>query len=67
MAEHAQLTQPERRPVSAAHDGNVLEVLTTSQKLAHRVVRELQQAFRGRASYEWSDGGSLFAVWERDS
>jgi len=41
--------------------------LTTSQKLAHRIVRELKKAFRGRASYDWSDDGSLFAVWERDS
>jgi len=67
VAEHAQVTQPERRLVSAARDGNVLEVLTTSQKLAHRIVRELKKAFRGRARYEWSDDGSLFAVWERDS
>jgi phage-related baseplate assembly protein len=67
VAEHAQVTQPERRVVSAARDGNVLEVLTTSQKLAHRIVHELKKAFHGRAHYDWSDDGSLFAVWERDS
>ena len=61
----AQRTQPERRVVSAERDGAVLEVLTTSQKLAHRVVRELKKSFRGRTSYRWSDDGSLFAVWER--
>jgi hypothetical protein len=62
----AQLTQPERRLISTERDGAVLEVLTTSQKLAHRIVHELKKTFRGRASYKWSDDGSLFAVWERD-
>jgi hypothetical protein len=62
----AQFTQPERRVVSAERDGAVFEVLTTSQKLAHRIVHELKKAYRGRASYKWSDDGSLFAVWERD-
>jgi hypothetical protein len=51
--------------VSAAD--NELEVLTTSQKLAHRIVRELTKAFRGKAVYEWSDrDGALFATWERN-
>lgn len=62
----AQFTQPERRVVSAERQGAVFEVLTTSQKLAHRIVHELKKAFRGRAAYHWSDDGSLFAVWERD-
>lgn len=66
VAARAQFTQPERRLVSADREGDVLDVLTTSQKLAHRIVRELKKAFRGRASYKWSDDGSLFAVWERD-
>ena len=64
--ERARFTQPERRLVGLARDGDVLEVLTTSQKLAHRVVHELKKAFRGRASYRWSDDGTLFATWERD-
>ena len=62
----AQFTQPERRLVSADREGAALDVLTTSQKLAHRIVRELKKAFRGRTTYKWSDDGSLFAVWERD-
>ncbi len=67
VAERARFTQPERRVVSAERDGNILEVLTTSQKLAHRIVHELKKAFRGRASYAWSDeDGSLFATWQRD-
>jgi len=67
VAKQARLTQPERQLVSAARDGNVLEVLVTSQKLGHRIVHELKKAFGGRASYKWSDDGSLFAVWERAS
>jgi hypothetical protein len=40
-------------------------VLTTSQKLAHRIVRELNKAFHGHAKYSWSDNdGSLYARWE---
>jgi hypothetical protein len=62
----ARFTQPQRRVVSAESDADVVEVLTTSQKLAHRIVHELKKAFRGRASYKWSDDGSLFAVWQRD-
>ncbi len=60
----AEFTQPERRIVSSNWDGATLEVLTTSQKLAHRIARELQKAFGGRARYTWSDqDGSLTATW----
>ena len=62
----ARFTQPERQLVGLSRDGDVLEVLTTSQKLAHRVVHELKKVFRGRAAYRWSDDGTLFATWERD-
>ncbi len=63
----ARFTQPERRVVARTRTGNVLEVLTTSQKLAHRIVHELKKAFRGRATYRWSDtDGSLYATWQRD-
>jgi len=65
IAARAQFTQPERRLVSIERQGNVLEVLTTSQKLAHRIVQELKKLFRGRAAYHWSDDGTLFATWER--
>ena len=68
VADRARFTQPERRLVSAERHGLVLEVLTTSQKLAHRIVYELRKAFRGRATYAWSaDDGSLLATWERQA
>ena len=67
VAARASFTQPERRIVSVDRDGNGLELITTSQKLAHRIVNELKKAFGGRTSYAWSDGdGSLFATWQRD-
>lgn len=67
VAERARFTQPQRRVVSAERRGAVLEVLTTSQKLAHRIAHELTKAFRGRARYVWSDrDGSLLAVWRRE-
>ena len=46
--------------------GDVLEVLTTSQKLAHRIVHELKKVFRGSAAYHWSDDGILLATWRRE-
>jgi hypothetical protein len=67
VAERAGFTQPQRRLVAIERDRDGLEVLTTSQKLAHRIVRELRKAFRGRASYRWSDrDGTLFATWTRE-
>ena len=67
VALRAGFTQPQRRLVSVSAADNELEVLTTSQKLAHRIVRELTKAFRGKAVYEWSDrDGALFATWERN-
>ena len=62
VAARAEHTQVERRVVSIdrAGDGKLV-VLTTSQKLAHRIVHELKKAFGGRATYRWSDDGSLEA------
>jgi hypothetical protein len=62
----ARFTQPERRAISQEWNGQTLEVLTTSQKLAHRLARELEKAFGGNAKYTWSDlDGSLLTTWTR--
>jgi hypothetical protein len=67
VVEAARRRQPERRLMAMRRTGDELELLTTSQKLAHRIVHELKKAFKGRASYRWSDRDRrLFAVWERD-
>ena len=61
----ARYTQPEHRLVRIERRLGDLEVLTTSQKLAHRVARELQKAFGGHVEYEWNEhDGSLEAAWE---
>jgi hypothetical protein len=68
VAARAQYTQPERRLIAITTLGSTLEILTTSQKLAHRIAHELKKAFRGTVSYSWSDrDGQLLAVWRRDS
>ena len=64
VATRAGFTQPERQIVSVERRGDVLEVLTTSQKLAHRIAHELKKAFGGRTSYEWSDDRTLLATWQ---
>jgi hypothetical protein len=67
VAARAAFTDPERRLVSIERVEGGLEVITTSQELAHRIARELTKAFRGRATYAWSDkDGSLFARWLRN-
>jgi NMD3 family protein len=61
----ARHTQPERRTVRIDRGPSGLEILTTSQKLAHRIARELEKAFGGRAHYAWSDReGALDATWD---
>lgn len=60
----ARYTQPERRTVRIDQGREGLEILTTSQKLAHRIARELEKAFGGKARYTWSDReGALDATW----
>lgn len=67
VAARAEFTQPERRLVDVVTRGSTLEVSTTSQKLAHRLARELAKAFHGTVSYHWSDrDGRLLALWRRD-
>jgi hypothetical protein len=58
----AKSNQPERQVISSTWEGEQLEVLTTSQKLAHRIAHELAKAFGGKPRFEWSDeDGTLFA------
>lgn len=64
VARLASARQPERKLESVEWDGQTLEVLTTSQKLAHRIAHELAKTFGGKATYRWSDRDkSLLATW----
>jgi hypothetical protein len=67
VEKRASATQPERRIVSQEQTGSTLEVLTTSQKLAHRIGRELEKAFGGRARFVWTDDGTLTTTWQREA
>jgi NMD protein affecting ribosome stability and mRNA decay len=64
VADRARFTQPERRIVSIERRRGVIEVLATSQKLAHRIVQALTAAFGGKGTYSWSDREvTLRATW----
>jgi hypothetical protein len=66
VGRRAAVTQPERKLVAMQWKDEAYEVLTTSQKLAHRIAHELEKAFGGHAGYSWSDGdGGLLATWRR--
>jgi NMD protein affecting ribosome stability and mRNA decay len=65
VAARAARTQPERKIISVELSGETLEVLATSQKLAHRITHELRKAFGGKTTYSWADDGALHAVWTR--
>jgi NMD protein affecting ribosome stability and mRNA decay len=68
VAARARFTQPERRVVSVRRDGDGLEVRTTSEKLAHRIARELEKAFGGRTCYVWSHRErTLLAIWRNEA
>lgn len=66
VAARARYTQPERRVVSIDRTEDSIEILTTSQKLAHRIVRSIQKAYGGEAEFKWTEPhGELYAVWAR--
>ena len=44
-----------------------VEILTTDEKLAQRIGREIGKAFRGTVGYKWSEDANLLRVtWARD-
>jgi len=47
-------------------DNGVVEITTTNEKLAQRIVRSLERAYHGEVSYRWShDTKLLRAEWVR--
>jgi len=45
-----------------------VEILTTDEKLAQRIGREIRKAYHGTASYKWSKDANLLRVnWSRDT
>jgi len=67
VAARARFTQPQRRVLSFERLTDTLEILTSSQKLAHRIVASLMQAFGGHGAFAWSaEHGELTATWTWD-
>jgi NMD protein affecting ribosome stability and mRNA decay len=64
VARRAEFTNSQHRIVAVEGRDGVLEILTTSQKLAHRIAHELKKAFGGRTRYAWLDDGRLEARWD---
>jgi NMD protein affecting ribosome stability and mRNA decay len=66
VAERAQHTEPLRRVLSVDWRIDGFDVFTTSQKLAHRIVKQLAKLYGGETKYSWSDrDGALHATWRR--
>ena len=63
VAKRAEFSNSQHRLVSVERHDDALEILTTSQKLAHRIAHELEKGFGGRATYAWLDDGCLEARW----
>jgi NMD protein affecting ribosome stability and mRNA decay len=60
----ARHTQPSRRLMRIDRFNDRLEIMTTSQQLAHRIGHELKKAFGGRVRYVWTDReNALDASW----
>jgi len=59
---------PLERIMSVREGDESVEILTTDEKLAQRIGREVRKAYRGAVSYKWSEDASLVRVrWSRDA
>ena len=58
---------PLERIISIKDVGNRVEIHTTSERLAQRIGRELERAYKGRATYHWSRDDKFIRVeWYRE-
>jgi len=61
-------TNPLERIMAIRDGGGSVEILTTDEKLAQRIGREIRKAYHGTASYKWSEDANLLRVnWARDA
>jgi NMD protein affecting ribosome stability and mRNA decay len=64
----ARETNPLERIMDIRDGGESVEILTTEEKLAQRIGREIRKAYHGIASYKWSKDANLLRVnWSRDT
>lgn len=61
-------TNPLERIMGIRDEGESVEILTTDEKLAQRIGREVRKACQGTVSYKWSEDAHLIRVnWSRDN
>ena len=63
----ARETNPLERIMEIRDGDESVEILTTDEKLAQRIGREVRKAYQGTVSYKWSEDANLVRVnWARD-
>jgi NMD protein affecting ribosome stability and mRNA decay len=63
----ARETNPLERIMGIREENGIVEILTTDEKLAQRIGREIRKAYQGTVSYKWSQDANLVRVnWSRD-
>jgi len=64
----ARETNPLERIMDIREGNGSVEILTTDEKLAQRIGREIRKAYQGTATYKWSEDANLVRVdWSRDT
>ena len=57
---------PLERIISIKDQGESVEIQTTNERLAQRIGREIQRAYKGDATYHWSEDDKFVRVgWHR--
>jgi NMD protein affecting ribosome stability and mRNA decay len=63
----ARETNPLERIMGIREEDGSVEILTTDEKLAQRIGREIRKAYHGTVSYKWSEDANLVRVdWARE-
>jgi hypothetical protein len=63
----ARETNPLERIMGIRDEDESVVILTTDEKLAQRIGREIRKAYQGTVSYKWSEDANLVRVnWARD-
>ena len=61
-------TNPLERIMAIREGDGSVEILTTDEKLAQRVGREIRKAYQGTVSYKWSEDANFVRVnWSREA
>jgi NMD protein affecting ribosome stability and mRNA decay len=64
----ARETNPLERIMNLRDGFESVEILTTDEKLAQRIGREIRKAYQGSVSYKWSEDANFVRVdWSRDT